>query len=52
VPALLYAGGITATPQWAVPEAGQKGFGMLSVGEIREKLNQLEKRIDTLGRHL
>jgi len=25
---------------------------MLSVGEIREKLNQLEKRIDTLGRHL
>jgi len=27
-------------------------MGMLSVGEIRDKLRQLEKRIDTLGRHL
>jgi len=25
---------------------------MLSVGEIREVLNRLEKRIDVLGRHL
>jgi len=25
---------------------------MLSVGEIRDKLSALEKRIDSLGRHL
>jgi len=25
---------------------------MLSVGEIREVLNRLEKRVDVLGRHL
>jgi len=25
---------------------------MLSVGEIRDKLNDLDKRVDALGRHL
>ena len=32
----------------------EKGItrSMLSAGEIRDKISDLEKRIDTLGRHL